>query len=121
MNKKNKKNRQSGEWKSNNLAVQPIVTNRGISSIDALWGVKTQGYKFDNLEDYEDKLKKMSSFDLEKHAFEYDISPEVPRDIIIDQLVRLFKMHLMKSKGKLQEIPQITPEMNKKLIAIANS
>lgn len=121
MNKKNKKNRQSGEWKSNNLAVQPIVTNRGISSIDALWGVKTQGYKFDNLEDYEDKLKKMSSFDLEKHAFEYDISPDVPRDIMIDQLVRLFKMDSMSKKGKLAPLAAITPEMNKELIKIVNS
>ena len=94
MKRKIKQNKESGASKFTNF-ITPTITNRGISSIDGLWGLSVKNYKLDNLEDYEDKLKKMSTIDLEKHAFEYNISPEVPREIIIDQLIRLFKMYLI--------------------------
>lgn len=100
---------------------QPNVTKQNILSIDQLWGVSIKKYKFDNIEQYESFLKESTLFDLEKHANEYDISPDVPRDIMTDQLVRLFKIDLMNKRGKLDEIKQISPELNKELIRIANS
>jgi len=121
MKRKIKQNKESGKAKFTNLTITPNITNRGISSIDSLWGLSVKNYKLDNLEDYEDKLKKMTTIDLEKHAFEYNISPEVPREIIIEQLIRLFKMYLMKGKNKIESIQQISPELNKKLISLVNS
>ena len=98
-----------------------IPVSQNISSIDNLWGIITKKYQSDNIEDYENGLKKLTQFDLEKHAGEYEIGPDVPREIMIDQLIRLFKMDQMSKKGKLPEIAPITPEMNKELIKIVNS
>ena len=67
MKRKIKQNKESGASKFTNF-ITPTITNRGISSIDGLWGLSVKNYKLDNLEDYEDKLKKMSTIDLEKHA-----------------------------------------------------
>lgn len=102
----------------------PVVQNRNISSIDNLWGViSSKKYQTTDLDEYVVGLHQLTPLELEKHAIEYEISPNVPRDIVIDQLIRLFKLDKMagKNKGKLQEIPQITPEMNKELIKIVNS
>jgi hypothetical protein len=90
------------------------------NSIDELWGVKTtsKGYTCSNVEDYEKQLKSLSLNDLEKHAYEHDVSPGIPRDIMTEQLIKSFKIYLMGNKNKLKDIDPISTKLNKELIAL---
>lgn len=90
------------------------------NSIDELWGVKTtsKGYTCSNIEDYEKQLKSLSLNDLEKHAYDHDVSPGIPRDIMTNQLIKTFKIYLMGAKNKLKEIDPISTKLNKELIAL---
>lgn len=93
-----------------------------IKSVDVLWGIDTSKYRQKNLKDYQDFLNQCSNVELENHAHEMGVSISLDKEDIFAQLIRLFNFDVAaRNKPKNTNISIITPEMNKKLIAIMNS
>lgn len=86
-----------------------------IDSIDNLWGIKSYKYKDNNLADYENRLSTMSNYELEVHAFELEVSIDLDRETCINQLVRLFKAHLLSQKRTSNNIIVISSDTNDKI------
>lgn len=89
-----------------------------ISSIDQLWGIKVNKYKEKNLEDYLKKLDQMSGIELQNHAFEFGVSAESDREVIINKLTRLFKSDLLSKTKNSSNITVISQETNQKISEI---
>ena len=102
--------------------IQPFSKNQDIPSIDELWGIKTDKYSAGSIEEYETFLNQMTELDLQTHASKYQVSHQLPRETMIDQLKRLYRIDHGSKKAARPTSggPLISPETNKELIRLGN-
>lgn len=89
-----------------------------ITTMDQLLGVKTAS-KYGTLDasEYENRINKMSHYDLTNHALEMGINAFANDNLklIKDNLMKLFYEHLANAKNKSPKIQTVTPERQEAL------
>lgn len=84
------------DGKLDDVTNEPSLNNtiqgkKNVRSIDELLGKKNNLYSCKSLAEYEDKIKKMSFADLERHATEVGVFPSSNRTILHKRLITKFR------------------------------